>query len=195
MCYSLNVIYLAIEIITSNNGYQEKSIKIENASQTEKHLIKSLSRREFLFSAFAKNWILFMCLIMPTHNLIVIVFWNIKEFLLKKILCFDSLKLIELNNYFYMFFVITQSSYFATGNSNSLNTVHISSGLVGINFINEPLIAFLLLSATYSSHVYWFLVQNQILMREELKFNIKHLKDREASKVFKNKKYVQSFSF
>ena len=70
-----------------------------------------------------------------------------------------------LRNYFYIFCVITQSSYFTQGNSNSLNTVQISSGMVGINYMNEALIALLLLSATYASHVYWFLELMQHLAR------------------------------
>jgi hypothetical protein len=164
--YLLNAISLVLDIFSAKNNYSCE--KYNQASLTEKSQLKSLSRTQLLFTVLAKNWILFNCLIQPTHNLMICLFWDLKALLLRKILWIDPLKLVEVKNYLYMFFIITQSSYFAQGNSNSLNTVQISSGLVGINYINEPIIAFLLISATYSSHVYWFLVQNEYLLRVKL---------------------------
>jgi hypothetical protein len=164
--YLLNAISLVLDIFSAKNNYSCENYN--QASLTEKSQLKSLSRTQLLFTVLAKNWILFNCLIQPTHNLMICLFWDLKALLLRKILWIDPLKLVEVKNYLYMFFIITQSSYFAQGNSNSLNTVQISSGLVGINYINEPIIAFLLISATYSSHVYWFLVQNEYLLRVKL---------------------------
>jgi len=166
-CYALNAISLILDIVSVNNSYSCENYN--KASLSEKSQLISLSRTQLFFTVLAKYWILFNCLIQPTHNLILIcLFWDLKALLLRKILWIDPLKSTEVKNYLYMFFIITQSSYFAQGNSNSLNTVQISSGLVGINYINEPIIAFLLISATYSSHVYWFLVQNEYLLRVKL---------------------------
>ena len=150
---------------------------MQSTSQKEKSLLCNYAKLDDLFEILAKHWILLNCLIQPNHNLIVIMLWHLKSFFLKSLLnCLlmnASSKLVSeeandlhlLRNYFYIFCVITQSSYFTQGNSNSLNTVQISSGMVGINYMNEALIALLLLSATYASHVYWFLELMQHLAR------------------------------
>lgn len=79
---------------------------------------------------------------------------------------------IENNLFFYHF--IGWSCYFAQGNSNSLNTIQISSGLVGINELNQILICILLISVTYSSNIYWFLImcKNVILFEKEQKIEV-----------------------
>lgn len=123
-------------------------------------LIYSLLRRlEFnIFESIGNFWLLLNCLIHPTHNIITLLLWQIKEFIINKYIheIFGELNYSNFN--IFCFYLITsQSCYFSQGNSNSLNSVQVSSGFVGINQMNMTLIGFLIFSATYSSNVYWFL--------------------------------------
>ena len=174
--------------------YNEKNLKrrsiliLKNVSLEEKTLLHRYATLEDLFKIFAKNWILFNCLIQPTHNLTIIALWNLKGFLfgflLKKIV-FESESSYFLKNYFFMFYIVSQSSYYTQGNSNSLNTIQISSGMVGINQINESVIALLLLSATYASNFYWFFKQHEYLIENKLNSAISLIEKRERTSSFK----------
>ncbi len=58
--------------------------------------------------------------------------------------------------------------YFSQGNSNSLNTIQVSTGLVGLNETNMFISGFLMFSATYSSNIYWFLISMKHLFYEKM---------------------------
>lgn len=111
-----------------------------------------------IIDLLAKYWIVFSCLIHPTHNLIVLAIWQTEEFLINKFLfqIYESLDKSALNLMFF-YLITSQSCYFSQGNSNSLNTIQISSGFVGINEMNMFLIGLLLVLATYSSNIYWLI--------------------------------------
>jgi hypothetical protein len=126
-----------------------------------------LTRLNNLFFLLATDWMLFNCLIQPTHNLIVIALWNLIAFMLKSLLHISVNKIIinsphhhilSFDQAIFLYHIISKSCYFSQGNSNSLTTIQISSGFVGINQVNEPIIALLLLCNTYSSNIYWFLI-------------------------------------
>ena len=183
LCYLGNFISFIIDIFDMyyNPNKADLISSLKDASPKEKLILSNWVKIEELFQILAKNWILLNCLIQPAHNLILVVLWNLKSVLLKFILRQissngfsklpkESNDFLDLKNYFYLFYIIMQSCYFTQGNSNSLNTIQISSGMVGINYINEPLIVLLLLSATYSSHVYWFFELVQYLACDQINF-------------------------
>jgi ethanolaminephosphotransferase len=99
----------------------------------------------------AHSWLLLQCLIQPGHNLIVLSLWNLKAFLLAR-----QVSSVES---FYFFYIISNACHFTLGNSNSLSTIPIQSGFVGVNEMSELTVAALLLSATFASTVYWFLLR------------------------------------
>jgi hypothetical protein len=144
-----------------------------------------LFRLEQLFSTLSTHWILVNCLIQPTHNLVVVSIWYLKKFFFKKCLsqnetdengkndvyekeAYQWRRKFSLNQIVLLFFIISQSCYFTQGNSNSLNTIPIQSGLVGVNYLNELIVALLLTSATYSANIFWhfssleFVLFNQV---------------------------------
>ena len=126
-----------------------------------------LKKLRAIVHVMAKNWILFNCLIQPTHNLILIAFWCYKRHFLNDLITESSL-VAKLNSLLYFYFFTTSNScFFSQGNSNSFNTVQVSSGLVGINELNEVVVGILLLCATYSSTIFWFLctVENLIMLK------------------------------
>jgi len=125
------------------------------------------------------------CLIQPAHNIIVIAIWTIKKSFFKKCLTKNETDKNEkkdlhgkyddkwrrkftLNEIILFYFIISQSCYFTQGNSNSLNTIPIQSGLVGVNYLNELIVALLITSATYSANIFWhfafieFVLFNQV---------------------------------
>ncbi len=134
----------------------ETKTNISNSDKRHKQLA-ILSKSKDLFKILASNWLLLNCLIQPTHNLILLALWMLKKHLLNNLFNRED-KLIDQFSYFIYFYFITtsHSCFFSQGNSNSLNTIQISSGLVGINSLNEGLIAVLMFSATYASTFFWF---------------------------------------
>ena len=117
-----------------------------------------------IFDAISKFWLLFNCLIQPTPNLLVMSLWQIKEHLLGLIISdlIASIERQKLENNFTLilcfYTIVGQMCYFSQGNTNSLNTIQISSGLVGINELNMLVVAFLMLASTYGSNIYWYFV-------------------------------------
>ena len=120
-------------------------------------------RFDDIFDILAKYWLLFNCLIHPTHNLIVLALWQFKEYILHKYInhiynAFNEEKSRFHYNIMFFYLIINQSCYFTQGNSNSLNTIQVASGFVGINEMNMFIVGLLLTSATYSSNIYWWLI-------------------------------------
>lgn len=113
------------------------------------------------FEVLANNFLYLNCLIQPSHNLIVLCLWSLKEKLFSLIFEKNKKTLIVFEskeNLIFFFNVISWSCYFSQGNSNSLNTIQVSSGFVGVNNLNELLVGILILLVTYSSILYWFFI-------------------------------------
>lgn len=108
------------------------------------------NRKRFL-QVTINVWILLNLLIQPTHNTIVISLWVLLRSCLAHVGFISPLDSID------FFYVIAKSGYFSLGNSNNLNTIQVHSGMVGINELNEPIVAVLLFSSTFSSIVFWLL--------------------------------------
>ena len=132
-----------------------------------------VNRSFYILHILTNIWLLFNCLIQPTTNLLVLVLWQIKEYLLMTtFLSFNSslnstgTKSYTKSVFFYI--IINQMCYFSQGNSNSLNTIQVSTGLVGLNETNMFISGFLMFSATYSSNIYWFLISMKHLFYEKM---------------------------
>ncbi len=110
-----------------------------------------------------EHFLLLCCLIHPPNNLPTICLWSIKAKLINKLIL--SIKNIYVLSFFY--YTISQACYFTQGNSNSLNTLQVSSSLVGMNEFNQVTSAILLFISTFSSQIYWFcnLVQNLSIIK------------------------------
>lgn len=109
-----------------------------------------------MYELLIKNWIFYNCLIQPTHNLILMACWKIVEHLMNKIFFQNRTILIEnFSDVIFFYHLIGYIGYFSQGNSNSLNTIPIYSGLVGINEVNEPIIATIILSCIYSAPIFF----------------------------------------
>lgn len=126
-----------------------------------------------ILQILANFWLLFNCLIQPSTNLLVLALWQIKEYLLiTTFLSFNSsLNATGTRSYtktIFFYIIINQMCYFSQGNSNSLNTIQVSTGLVGITETNMFVSAFLMFSATYASNIYWFLVSLKHLYYEKM---------------------------
>ncbi len=122
-----------------------------------------------LLESLGNYWLLFNCLIQPTSNLIVVALWQVKENLLANILTLvrpNSL-LENTNKTAFFYLIVNQMCFFSQGNSNSLNTLQVSSGLVGINQINMFVSGFLMFCSTYSSHFYWCTITVKHLIHEK----------------------------
>lgn len=197
--YTSLLVCFSYELIkTKNQDYRKtkKQILDLDASESEKYNLIKYEKLGDYFKLISKYWLLLNCLIQPTHNLIVLSLWSLKSYLVKTVLndlSMNNLNLLAVNenqsydlvsfrNYFYFYYIITQACYFTQGNSNSLNTIQVSSGLVGINQINEIVVAILLISATYSANIYWFFEGIQHLLAIKLRITIELI--RKKGKVF-----------
>jgi hypothetical protein len=97
-------------------------------------------------------------LIQPTHNLLILCAFFLKKCFLRNLIFDSSFKIYSKLNLifiFYFYICVSQAGFFSQGNSNSLNTIQISSGFVGINKLNEAIVALLLFGSTYASKIYW----------------------------------------
>lgn len=105
--------------------------------------------KEIVFEFFLN----IIILIQPSHNLILIFLWQTKWYLLKDLL--KSIKTLTNLNLAFLIVTMIRSGYFSIGNSNSLSTVLVSSGFIGVNQMNEIIIGALIFISTYSSHIFW----------------------------------------
>lgn len=153
----------------------ESLFKISKTTHNSKR--KSILMFSF-FDTTANYWLLFNCLIHPTANLFVLSLWQLKEYLLG-----ISFSLFNSNGsqikalFFYM--IVNQMCFFSQGNSNSLNTIQVSTGMVGLNEMNMIVSGLLMICSTYSSNIYWTLIIMKHLLHEYVKEDnkLKNLKD------------------
>lgn len=121
-----------------------------------------------MYELLIKNWIFYNCLIQPTHNLILMPCWKIVEHLTEKIFFQNRTILIEgFSNVIIFYQFIGYVGYFSQGNSNSLNTVPIYSGLVGVNEVNEAIIAIKILTCIFSAPIFFNLCSFKSLVIHE----------------------------
>ena len=100
----------------------------------------------------ANSFLMLNCLVQPSHNLLVILVWQLLERTVRSSSAYATRTQLVV-----FYFVAAKACFFSQGNTNSLNTVPIASGLVGFNRVNEPLVALLIVCATYAANIYWSL--------------------------------------
>ena len=117
------------------------------------------------FETISFHIILLNGLIQPSHNLILIALQLSKSFYMRKLL--KNCESLNEVNLLYLHLSVAQSNYFSQGNSNSLNTVQVSSGFVGLNEVNLVLSGILIFIATYYTHFVEFcnFIQNISLIQ------------------------------
>jgi hypothetical protein len=166
---------------------------------TERQL-KSLIKMSLTIIMLLKYWLYLNFLLQSSHNLIVLTIWSFMNTLLERTMLINTnafnghqqywceyenknneyrnmsknilrKSICSTNSFAFFYFYLANSCYFAQGNSNSLNTIQISSGLVGLNSVDDLsskiTVAILMLCVTYASNVFWFLSRvNHIILTE-----------------------------
>ncbi|XP_076360999.1 phosphatidylinositol glycan anchor biosynthesis class G [Tachypleus tridentatus] len=108
------------------------------------------------------GWVLLSCLLHRSHNIPMFallvceeqITWMIFRGLTKNITVLTTV-------YFWM----GMASFFFQGNSNSLSTIDVSSGYVGLTSYNPILVGTLMVCNTYSTFLLWFLKLNSRLFQ------------------------------
>ena len=115
------------------------------------HLVASVVTRQCHASRMlANSFLMLNCLVQPSHNLLVILVWQLLERTVRSSSVYATRTQLVV-----FYFVAAKACFFSQGNTNSLNTVPIASGLVGFNSVNEPLVALLIVCATNAAALRW----------------------------------------
>ena len=146
-------------------------VKYEDKDLDKNHA--KITNSIIVFDMLSKYWLLFNCLIQPISNLIVLSLWQIKEYLISTtIISFKAKQEPNVSNDLFrnllFYIIIGQMCFFSQGNSNSLNTIQISSGLVGINEMNMLVVGILMFSATYAANIFWYFVMIKNILCNKL---------------------------
>ena len=133
------------------------------------HLVASVVTHQWENTSrvLANSFLMLNFLVQPSHNLLVILVWQLLERTVRSSIGLSSASAAEdditkrctltRSQLVVFYFVVAKACFFSQGNTNSLNTVPIASGLVGFNRVNEPLVALLIVCATYAANIYWSL--------------------------------------
>ncbi|XP_053394935.1 GPI ethanolamine phosphate transferase 2-like [Mercenaria mercenaria] len=114
-----------------------------------------------------RSWILLMTLLLRTHNTSLVAMVIVQEVLLWR---FVVGKIRLSANYLAVFcWWMGQAVFFQQGNSNSISTVDVSAGYVGLQDYQPVLVGLLLFCSTYAGPIYWLisLVKYILLLRVE----------------------------
>ena len=187
--FSSEIVHL-VDTIEDDISLSDKYSLENGMDHNLAHSLRRVIKFKLIVEKLCNYFIYLICLLQPTHNLVLLLLWQLKEHYLDKLIFslslvnvkfsysaklddnqLDSntrhkLTLVEL---FFFLTIISQACFFTQGNSNSLNTVQISSGFVGVNHYSAPLVGSLIFIATYSSNLFWFLFLLKHLANAKLK--------------------------
>lgn len=123
---------------------------------------------------FQLSWILLMTLVLRTHNTLLVAMVIVQEVLLWR---FVIRKVLLPANFLALFcWWMGQAVFFQQGNSNSISTVDVSAGYVGLQDYQPVLVGVLLFCSTYSGPVYWLIALVKYILL--LKMNMEGLEKR-----------------
>lgn len=118
---------------------------------------------------FLTSWILFSALLLKVEN-IPLLGLNV---LLEKLVhnCIQgSLRTNRLITFIITYLTFASSAFYSQGNSNSISTINVASGYIGLESYSLFLVGFLVASSTYCLSIYWILM---LFVRiDESKFSI-----------------------
>ncbi|KAK3577520.1 hypothetical protein CHS0354_026476 [Potamilus streckersoni] len=100
-------------------------------------------------------WILLMTLLMRPHNVAFVAMVTVQEILVERYL----LGHMTLSTSYLTLYCLWmgEASFFYQGNSNSISTVDVSAGYVGLMVYQPVLVGMLLSLATYAGPIFWLL--------------------------------------
>lgn len=127
-----------------------------HGTRLERFIPKSPTKTCFL-RAFLICWLILTSLLSRVENIPLIAL----NILLEELL-FNSIKW-TLSSQSWNIFVMTYNilgicSFFSQGNSNSISTIDVSSGFVGLESYNLVIVGSLVVCNTYSLYILWFLM-------------------------------------
>ncbi|XP_067141629.1 GPI ethanolamine phosphate transferase 2 [Centruroides vittatus] len=98
-------------------------------------------------------WIVFSIVLHRPHNIMIVACVILQEKLVAKLLATKSIESITI-----VYMWMAMCAFFYQGNSNSLSTIDVSAGYLGISSYHPVLVGILIASNTYSGIVFWLLM-------------------------------------
>lgn len=115
------------------------------------------SLRTSALRMFCTSWILFSGLLLKVENIPLLGLNVLLEMLVHK--CIQgSLRSNRLLTFIVTYLTFASSAFYSQGNSNSISTINVASGYIGLDSYNLFLVGFLLASSTYCLYIYWILM-------------------------------------
>ncbi|CAH1774450.1 unnamed protein product [Owenia fusiformis] len=111
-------------------------------------------KHHYIYEALLSVWLLLMCLLLRPHNIPIVALSCIQESCLRAILPYISTSLPLLTLVYHW---MGQASFFYQGNSNSISTVDVSAGYVGLDSYSPSVIGVLMGVSTYAGPLFWML--------------------------------------
>lgn len=103
-------------------------------------------------------WVLLSCLLLKVHNIPLLTL----HILMEKLLYYANHWIWKgeksKTSLIISYLCFAQSAFYSQGNSNTLSTIDVSSGFIGIDSYNPFIVGCLMVVATYSFFVYWILM-------------------------------------
>ena len=106
---------------------------------------------------FCTSWILFSALLLKVENIPLLGLNVLLEQLVHKSIQ-GSLRTNRLITFIVTYLTFASSAFFSQGNSNSISTIDVASGYIGLESYNLFLVGFLVASSTYCLYIYWILM-------------------------------------
>ncbi|KAJ8307670.1 hypothetical protein KUTeg_014774 [Tegillarca granosa] len=105
-----------------------------------------------------KSWILLMTLLVRPHSIPMVAIITIQEYIISRYISRNMQLPITFLTLYYLW--MGKASYFYQGNSNSISTVDVSAGYIGLDDYQPVIVAVLLCLSTYAGIVFWLLSNN-----------------------------------
>ncbi|KAL4236584.1 hypothetical protein ACF0H5_004969 [Mactra antiquata] len=111
-------------------------------------------------------WILVMFLLLRSHNCILVAMMIVQEKLIAEFI----IKKTNIPSHYLAILCwwVGQASFFYQGNSNSMSSIDVSSGYIGLQDYNPIIVPLLLFSATYVGPIYWFIAMVKFILHSHI---------------------------
>ncbi|KAH3721151.1 hypothetical protein DPMN_064067 [Dreissena polymorpha] len=144
--------------------------RFENGGQTKSESLEILIKSKQLYITHAIrilkiSWVLLMLLLLRTHNTVLVAMVIVQEQLLGKLLVKEMR--LPVRGLALLCWWMGQTVFFQQGNSNSLSTVDVSAGYVGLQDYQAHWVGILLFFATYAGPIFWLMTLVQYVLETE----------------------------
>ncbi|KAK3089470.1 hypothetical protein FSP39_003870 [Pinctada imbricata] len=109
-----------------------------------------------LISSIQCSWVIVMTLLMKPHNILLVGMVTLQEDIIWcDLRCWILQLPVSLRTLYCLW--MGQAAFFYQGNSNSLSTVDIAAGYIGLGDFNPIITGILLTLSTYAGPIFWFI--------------------------------------